>query len=272
MGGSSAFSGASPAVDPGQARASARARAEAASNRADGIRSEAPAAPPSTGPYVLPEQSLPEAPPPAVGVHAFKASPDQPVGNKANETSMVAQAVGTGTNPASIATVATPGAALGEPISDTATVVDSSASQLPPPTGTVEFAAFGPDDTNCEGPFFFTEPQPLSATNTPTAESGPYTPTELGTYRWMAAYSGDTVYAPTISACNDANETSVVSQFGGTNPASIATVATPGAALGEPISDTATVVDSSASQLPPPTGTVEFAAFGPDDTNCEGPF
>jgi hypothetical protein len=43
-----------------------------------------------------------------------------------------------------------------------------------------------------------------------SASSGSFTPTVVGTYRWRAAYSGDSTYGPVSPLCNDVNESVVV--------------------------------------------------------------
>src|SRR5436190_325239 len=122
-----------------------------------------------------------------------------------------------------IVTTATPTAAFGAPISDTAMVTGKAGS--PAPTGTVTFTAFGPNNATCAGAPVFTSPaQPLSGgPPTATAMSTPFTPTAAGTYRWIASYSGDANYQPATTTCNDANESSVVN----TVPTTLTTQATP---------------------------------------------
>ncbi len=170
---------------------------------------------------------------------------------------------------ATVATQATPTVTVGGSIADTATVTGTSGAAAP--TGTVTFTAFGPDDATCAGPpAFTTAPQPLAPGSpgpppTATASSGPFTPTSPGAYRWIATYNGDAAYPPVTTACNDANETSVVTQ----GSALIVTIATPTAPLGTPISDAATVTGIGGAAAP--TGTVTFTAFGPDDATCAGP-
>src|SRR5205823_1047547 len=85
-----------------------------------------------------------------------------------------------------------------------------------------------------------------------------------GTYRWRAAYSGDANYTAVTSACNAANESSVV----GKGAPTITTSATGFATFGQPVSDTATVTGVSGG--PAPTGTVTFTAFGPNNATCAG--
>ena len=181
----------------------------------------------------------------------------------------VAQSTGTSSvtvaasgSTATITTSATPTAALGNPISDTATVTGGTGG--PTPTGVVTFTAFGPGDTTCTGPpAFGSGTRPLGGGAAPTADSGPFTPTLGGTYRWIAAYSGDSSYAPSTTACNDPNESSLVTA------ATITTFASGPVVLGGQVSDTATVTGTTGG--PSPTGTVTFRLFGPGDVTCSGP-
>ena len=131
---------------------------------------------------------------------------------------------------ATIVTQATPTVTIGSPISDTATVTGGP-SPAPTPTGTVTFTLYGPNDATCAGPVIFTSSaRPLGGGPPPTATSAPFTPTAPGTYRWIAAYSGDANYPGVTSACNDANESSIVNQ----SVATIVTSATPDGAPRQP--------------------------------------
>jgi hypothetical protein len=191
----------------------------------------------------------------ASGINVVTNQPGSGIGS--SSVTVLAATVG------SITTSATPTAQLGSPISDTATVTGAGAP-APTPTGTVVFTAYGPDDATCAGPAVFTSaPQPLAGGPPPTANSGPFTPTAAGTYRWIAAYSGDANYDPATTLCNDANESALVAG------ATITTVATPTAVIGSPISDTATVTGTTGAATP--TGTVTFTAYGPNDATCAGP-
>ncbi len=150
-----------------------------------------------------------------------------------------------------IVTKASAPVALGGAISDSATVSGVS------PTGNVTFKAFDPTDTTCAAtPVFTSAAVAVSATG--TAASGPFTPTAAGTYRFVASYSGDANNAPISGACNDANESVIVSKAA----AGIVTKASAPVALGGAISDSATVSGVS------PTGNVTFKAFDPTDTTC----
>ncbi len=156
-----------------------------------------------------------------------------------------------------ITTQASVGGPLGTSISDTA-VLSGGAS----PTGTITFGAYGPDDTTCTGAVAFTSSVPVNGNG--TYESGPFMPTAVGTYRWIAAYSGDGANNPVSGACNDPNESAVISAA--VLDATLSTTATPTATVGQPISDTATV--TGAPSGPVPTGTVTFRLYGPGDATC----
>jgi hypothetical protein len=173
--------------------------------------------------------------------------------NAANETSVVNQAAPT------ITTQAVTPVTVNGTITDNATV---SGRVNPVAGATVTFTLFGPNNANCSGAPIFTSTVPMpTATNTVT--SGPFTPTAPGTYRWIAAYSGDVNNAPVTGACNDANELSVVNQATPT----ISTQAVTPITLGGAITDTATV---SGRVLPQAGGTVTFTLFGPANPTCTG--
>jgi Bacterial Ig-like domain (group 3)/von Willebrand factor type A domain len=139
-------------------------------------------------------------------------------------------------------------APAGGTISDTATLSGAFA-----PTGTVTFQLFGPGDTGCATPI---------ATRTGTvssgsAASGNVTAGGVGTYRWVATYSGDAHNNPATSPCG--SEQVVVIKA---TPA-IATTPSASVPAGGSVSDTATVSGGFT-----PTGTVTFQLFAPGDTSC----
>src|SRR5438034_10761656 len=80
--------------------------------------------------------------------------------------------------------------------------------------GTITFTLYGPHDATCCNAAIFTRPTPFPYTTLfrSTAISDPFTPSQAGTYRWRASYSGDTNNAATATACNDSGETSVVNE------------------------------------------------------------
>jgi hypothetical protein len=110
---------------------------------------------------------------------------------------------------ASVATTASPNIALGAgTLSDSATV---SGLVSPETSGNVEFRLYGPDDAECSGAPVFTSTKAVSvAGSTASATSDAFTPTQTGTYRWVASYSGDANNVGKAGACNDANESTTV--------------------------------------------------------------
>ena len=57
------------------------------------------------------------------------------------------------------------------------------------PTGTITFRLYGPSNTSCSGAGLFTSKVSVNGDGPYT--SGPFTPTDAGTYRWVVSYSGD---------------------------------------------------------------------------------
>ena len=153
-----------------------------------------------------------------------------------------------------ISTQASADTTIGGQISDTATIAAGFN-----PTGTVTFKAYGPDDANCSGAAAFTDTKPVSGNgNYPSAN---FTPTAVGTYRWIATYSGDANNHTAAGACNDAGESVLVAK----KTPTLATTASADVEIGGQISDTATLASGQA-----PSGQITFIAYGPDDANCSG--
>ena len=84
-----------------------------------------------------------------------------------------------------ISTQAQANAAVGSAITDSATIAGGFN-----PTGTITFDLFGPGDTTCATPIG-TETETVSGNGTYTTTPG-ITASDLGTYRSIASYSGDT--------------------------------------------------------------------------------
>ena len=93
---------------------------------------------------------------------------------------------------------------IGDSVTDTATLSGGVS-----PTGTITFNVYGPDDATCTGSSVFTDTVTVNGNGNYTSDS--FTPTAVGTYRWIASYGGDANNAAVSGACNDANETVVVS-------------------------------------------------------------
>jgi hypothetical protein len=153
-------------------------------------------------------------------------------------------------NCAALTTNATQSVTVGNPISDTATLsgVTNNAG------GTITFRAFGPDDANCSGTAAFTS-QPIAVDGNGDYNSGNFTPTATGTYFWVANYSGDGTNDPSATACDDANEQSVVNKAASTLETAQSFYP----------NDTATV---SATAGGNPTGDVTFTLF--QSADCSG--
>jgi len=162
-----------------------------------------------------------------------------------------------------ITTTATEGpVSLGNSIDDTAHL--SGTADQPdgdPAGGTITFTAYGPHDdfTTCDT-VAYTSVVNVSGDGDYTAsdgDGGVFTPTEPGTYNWIAVYSGDPPNTLGDSgACGDANEGTVV--FSLTPDVSTSQWFYP--------NDSATVtVASGGGNL---DGTVHFAVYTTDD--CSG--
>lgn len=114
-----------------------------------------------------------------------------------------------------LSTVASPGVTLGGAIYDTATLSGGNA-----PTGTITFNLYAPSDSACAGAPVFTSLVPVNGNGSYTSAS--FTSAAIGTYRWIANYSGDADNAATANTCNAANES--VDVTAAPPPASIPTL------------------------------------------------
>ena len=93
---------------------------------------------------------------------------------------------------------------LGSPISDTATLTGGFN-----PTGTITFTLYGPNNAECTGGAIFTSVVPVVGNG--SYVSAPFVPVFLGTYRWIASYSGDANNGPVTTSCADPLEAVLVS-------------------------------------------------------------
>ncbi len=165
--------------------------------------------------------------------------------------------------PPSIATTASPAVALGSgTLTDSATV---SGLANPVPGSTISFQLYGPDNATCTGTPVFTSTKAASlAGSTATATSNPFTPTQPGTYRWIASFTGDANNLPVAGACNAPNESTVVNRAATT----IETSAPSSIVLGF-----GTLYDSArvyGRVDPQPGAMIDFRLYGPDDATCAG--
>lgn len=103
-----------------------------------------------------------------------------------------------------LTTLASPPVQLGGLVHDTATLSGGTA-----PTGTITFQLFGPNDATCSSAAVFTSI--VNVAGNGSYASANFAPLLVGTYRWIAAYSGDATNAASTTACNDANESVTIS-------------------------------------------------------------
>ena len=103
-----------------------------------------------------------------------------------------------------ISTTASAGVALGGSVKDTATLAGGTS-----PTGTITFRLYGPSDPTCTAAPVTTSTATVSGNGSYSSAS--YTPTQVGTYRWVASYGGDGNNNPAAGACGDSGESVVVS-------------------------------------------------------------
>jgi hypothetical protein len=158
-----------------------------------------------------------------------------------------------------LTTSAGPNGDLGQALFDSATLSGGSA-----PTGHMSFAAYGPGDADCSPPAAFTTAVTVFDNSTVLSNGvDDFVPTQAGTYRWVATYSGDANNSTVSSTCNDPGESNSVGRFDPT----ISTQVGADAPLGGSIHDTAVITGGSDSL----TGDVTFTAYGPDDADCSGP-
>ncbi len=147
--------------------------------------------------------------------------------------------------------------AAGQPNFDTASLGGAPGTQ----TGTITFTAFGPGNATCTGAPKFSSTVPVSGNG--NYDSATFTPTQTGSYSWIAVYSGDSNYVPVSTGCNDTNETFTVTQASPTLSSQTSAPVT----IGGAIHDVGTLVSSNGDA----TGTMTFDVYGPADANCTGP-
>lgn len=121
------------------------------------------------------------------------------------------------------------------------------------PTGTITFQVFGPNDATCSNAI---NPAPTSATVNGNGDysSGNVTVNSVGTYRFVAHYSGDAANLPANTACNDANESVVIAP----NQPTIATnLSATTVNINTPVHDSATLTGVTANA----GGTVTYNVY-----------
>ena len=148
-----------------------------------------------------------------------------------------------------IGTTASSSVTIGSPISDSATLSGATANA----GGTITFHLYS--DAACVNEIT-TGLTAKTVSGNGSYGSGNYTPTSVGTYYWIANYSGDASNEAANGACGDTGESSLVNK----------------ASSGIVTSQTITPQDSatiSASAGGTPTGSVTFKLYGPDNATCD---
>jgi uncharacterized repeat protein (TIGR01451 family) len=128
------------------------------------------------------------------------------------------------------------------------------------PTGSISFDVFAPGDVTCSTAINVST---ATVTGAGSYTSSDYTATLVGTYRWIAHYSGDGNNAAVDTKCTDANESSTVNQA----TPGIATRSNPTTGIvGQSltISDTATLSGGYN-----PSGSVTFTLYS--NSQCTDP-
>ncbi len=111
---------------------------------------------------------------------------------------------------------ASDGVVIGGTVSDTA-ILDGGTV----PGGSVTFDLYGPDDETCGAASIFSSTVAIAGNGSYTSAS--FTPSEAGTYRWVASYSGDVNNAAVNGECNDTNQSVVVATLPTPTPTPTAT-------------------------------------------------
>jgi uncharacterized repeat protein (TIGR01451 family) len=169
--------------------------------------------------------------------------------NQANESVVVRPA-----SPA-VATTASDGVEVGGSINDSV-VLSGGVS----PTGTITVKVYGPNDATCSGTALFTDVITVDSGNG-TYASPTHVINTAGTYRFWASYSGDNNNTAVAGACNEANESVVVSKATPT----LSTNASADVVIGGKLSDVAHLGGGF-----DPQGTITFSLYGPNNSECSG--
>jgi hypothetical protein len=138
---------------------------------------------------------------------------------------------------------------IGSAISDTAVLTGATSDA----GGSITFRLYS--NNTCTT--LVTTLGPVSVNGNGSYASGSYTPLAVGTYYWIASYTGDSKNEPVSGTCGDTGETSVVNKA----PADITT------AQSFYPQDSVTM---SATAGGTPGGTVTFKLFGPNAADCSG--
>jgi len=201
----------------------------------------------SNGTYASPAVT-----PTAIGTYNWRVSYGGDANNNpAGPTACGSESVSVNQATPSISTTASGSVAVGGNISDSATLSGGYN-----PTGSATFKLYGPGDTTCQTVIATSS---TVVTGHTTFNSAPFATNAVGTYNWVASYSGDTDnHAAGPTACG--SEPVTVTKA---SPA-ISTTASGTVPAGGKISDSAALSGGYN-----PTGTITFKLYGPGDTTCQ---
>ncbi len=198
--------------------------------------------------------------PPAPGTYYWQAS----YTGDANNSAITSACGGAGeqvtinkATPLLTTTALTGPVAVGSSITDTAHLSGGFGTL----GGTISFDVFAPGDSTCSTPIAVTPA--LSVNGAGDYTSASYTTAAVGTYRWIAHYSGDTNNVAVNTTCNDIGESTAVVKA---SPV-LTTAATGPVTLGNTITDTAHLSGVFGNL----SGTISFNVFAPGDTTCSTP-
>jgi hypothetical protein len=124
-------------------------------------------------------------------------------------------------------------------------------------TGTVTFSLYGPDDPTCAGVALQTSTRTVNGDGKYVSDE--FVPSAVGTYEYVAAYSGDAENAPASSACGAPGQSVTITSAAPT----LVTLASGSVMVGEGIFDTARLVGGDE-----PSGSLTFSLYGPNDSTC----
>jgi hypothetical protein len=145
--------------------------------------------------------------------------------------------------------------------------------------GSITFTLLGPNDCTTTAAGTGTNPQSLPVSGNGTYGSVSFTPSAVGTYHWVASYSGslpNTTATTHNTACNDTSEDVIVQQLATTTTTTPQVNGSPVVAsvtFGTSVTDHA-VVAAVATGDGTPTGTVTFFVCNPNQTSggaCPSP-
>jgi hypothetical protein len=145
------------------------------------------------------------------------------------------------------------GATVGDPVTATASLQEGAI-----PRGQITFKAFSPADASCAGTAAFSSTVGVAGNG--SYRSAPFSPSRVGSFRWVVSYSGDANHAPIATPCGSSR--SDIAQARPSITGLVSSVLT----VGTSFRDTATLSGGHS-----PSGTVTFKIYGPVAGGCAKP-